>query len=483
MNLLFIIPGFFNIEEYQKRLYNNNIPLGTLQISSFLKKKLNLKTDIIDMRLEEENNNQLEINNININKFNEFCLKIFESNNIQEYQNIGINCYTSYQYQQTLAIANLIKKEFPDKIIFVGGYHPSAVPGDFIFKNSPFDFIIKGEAEIVLYNLFKKNALNKTIKKKEPVVINPDELIDINNLPPPDYELFLSKYPFKDKFNFDLYMSRGCPYQCSFCSLNYPFRSYSFDNFQKYFNKITNIVSIYNKKNTKISFADQSFFNNPLSEHILEYIIENNLQEEYKFSCQSRIESLVNNDILLKKIQNSNMIVGFGFESANKELLIEMHKTESPSQYIKSMKLLLEKYKKITQIYCRINILCGFPGETKKKFTDTIDFINKYAIHENIQISPSIFSCYPNTPVYANIEYYEKKYNSKLIKNWWKLSSNNFKNSVFRKVSKNYSLKQLIWDYKENYTPILNKFRFKNYADLLLWKDFFNRWFKNLNEN
>ena len=68
------------------------------------------------MRLEEENNKKLDINNIDINKFKRFCLKIFESNNIQEFQNIGINCYTSYQYQQTLIIANLIKKEFPNRI-------------------------------------------------------------------------------------------------------------------------------------------------------------------------------------------------------------------------------------------------------------------------------------------------------------------------------------------------------------------------------
>ena len=53
-NLLFIIPGFFYIEDYQKLLYYNDIPLGTLQLSSFLREKANIETQIIDLRVEQD---------------------------------------------------------------------------------------------------------------------------------------------------------------------------------------------------------------------------------------------------------------------------------------------------------------------------------------------------------------------------------------------------------------------------------------------
>jgi hypothetical protein len=70
-NLLFIIPGFFYIEGYQKLLYYNEIPLGTLQISSFLKEKERIETNMVDLRVESEINKDLEINSPNNDRFKE----------------------------------------------------------------------------------------------------------------------------------------------------------------------------------------------------------------------------------------------------------------------------------------------------------------------------------------------------------------------------------------------------------------------------
>jgi len=88
-NLLFIIPGFFYIEGYQKLLYYNDIPLGTLQISSFLKEKERIETNIVDLRVEREINKDLDINAPNNGRFKENFLKLLERNNVQEYE-IGI---------------------------------------------------------------------------------------------------------------------------------------------------------------------------------------------------------------------------------------------------------------------------------------------------------------------------------------------------------------------------------------------------------
>jgi len=47
-NILFIIPSFFYIEDYQRLLYYNDLPLGVLQLSSFLKERANIETSIIE---------------------------------------------------------------------------------------------------------------------------------------------------------------------------------------------------------------------------------------------------------------------------------------------------------------------------------------------------------------------------------------------------------------------------------------------------
>lgn len=481
MNFLFIIPGFFNLEKYQKLLYYNDLPLGTLQISSYLKKNHPIKTDIIDMRVEEENDPKWDSKLKDILKFKKHLINILESNKIQDYQYIGINCFTSYQYLQSKLIAELIKQNFKDKIIFVGGYHPSSAnPQDFCYKNSPFDFIIKNEAELILSEYFRNHNKYRTNENTVPQILKSKKLIDLNDLPPPDYDLYINKYPYKDKFKFELYTSRGCPYQCSFCSLNYRFRTVSFEIFKKYFDKIVEIVLEQNKKYPKISFADQAFFSMPLREKILDYIIHNELYENITFSCQSRIETVAKNPKLINKIRKTNLIVGYGLESADKMLLTEMKKTRDPTKYLEMMKKIIQFYKQEDINYCRLNLLCGFPGENEETFNNTINFIEEFATHENIQLSPSLFACYPNTPAYLKMNYYENQFGSKFNRNWWIENVNHFKLSVLKKCSYNYSLKDLLYDYKRQYLGLLKHFKYQRFKILVIWGRFFSQWYHEL---
>ena len=253
--------------------------------------------------------------------------------------------------------------------------------------------------------------------------MSPERLIDVNCLPFPDYELYLEQYPKEDTYKFEIYSSRGCPFQCAFCATNYDFRSYNFENFQVHFNKLIDLVEKTNKKHPKIGFADQSFNQIPINKKVLSYILKKELHDRVTFSCQSRVETVAKDINLLRTMRKCGMIVGYGFETANKNLLKEMHKTENPSQYIEMIKKILNMYKNISGPYCRLNIVAGFPGETEESFNETIDFINQNAIHENIQISPSLFSNYPNVHVYKNMDYYKGKYGSKFIKEWWKSSA------------------------------------------------------------
>ncbi len=479
-NLLFIIPGFFYIEEYQKLLYYNDIPLGTLQLSSLLREKADVKTDIIDMRIEEEKYKGLSVEKPKIDEFKKMFLKVLESNEIQEYDNVGINCYTSFQFLQTDLIAKILKKEFPKIILIVGGYHPTAMYKDFIYKNSPYDIIIRGEADLLFLDLFNSRILKHKDNISKIKILNAEEFIDVNTLPFPDYELYLKKYPFKNRFKFDFYISRGCPYQCAFCATNYEFRSYNFENFQKNFVKLSEIVENINNKNPKIAFADQSFNRVLISEKVLDYIIQNELQDRFRFSCQSRVETITKNFELIEKFRKCHMVVGYGFETANKMFLKEMHKTHNPSKYIDQMKKILNQYKDDNETYCRLNLLVGFPGENQQTLEETVNFVITFALHSNIQISPTLFSNYPNVYVYSNMEYYEKKYGTEFIKRWWKIPSNPFKNAIPKKSSKKYSKKELIGDYRSKYQSILKVFKLNTFSELVSWKRFFNKWYREL---
>jgi len=479
-NLLFIIPGFLYIGEYQKSLYHNSIPLSTLQLSSLLKERQEIKTQIIDLRFESEIDSNLEGESSETDKFKDPFIKVLENSNIQDFNNIGINCYTSYQFLYTDLISRIIKEEFSNINIILGGYHPTAVPEDFAYQGAPYDFIIRGEADTILLDLFDSKILNKVNSHRKPQILKSEKLIDINSLPFPDYDLFMNKYPYKDRFTFDFYMSRGCPYQCAFCATNFEFRSLTFQKFQENFEKLLEIVERYNIKIPKVGFADQSFNRVQISQKILDYILLNEFQHNFTFSCQSRIETIANKFELIDKFRKCGMLVGYGLESVNKNLLKEMHKTDNPLKYIEIAKKIINKYKDSNETYCRLNVLVGFPGENQDTFNETLNFINDNALHENIQIGPSLFFNYPNVYVYQNMEYYEKKYGSDFIKEWWKLPLNPLKNAVPNKTSEDYSKKQLIYDYTNEYISILKVFKRDTFASLVSWKRFFNKWYKEM---
>lgn len=479
-SLLIIIPSFFYVKQYQRMLYYNDIPAGTLQLASFLKTKVDLEVDLIDIRVEEENIPSFQQDVPDLLEYGKALDHLNDRENLDQYQCFAINCYTSYQYRQTELIAHYLKKEFPNIPIIVGGYHPTAKPEDFCYKKSPYDYIIRGEAELSFKELFNSDKTSLTLPKSPIILNNSPNPININDLPFADYELYLHRYPYQDKFRFSLYLSRGCPYQCAFCATNYQFRLMNLKLFKQRINKLIEIVDQYNPHLPKISFSDQSFNRLLIKEDILSYILEVGLNETFSFSCQSRVEAFANDLDLIDKFRKCNMIIGFGLESVNANLLREMHKTTRPNRYVENIKQVIEKYRNEPGTHCRLNILAGFPGEDHQKFMETVEFINENALHEDIQISPTLFSNYPNVHVYDHMSYYREKYGAEFIQEWWKLDSNPFINSIPERPSRNYSKSELILDYRDYYLSILKASKLNNFSELVIWKGFFNNVIKTL---
>jgi len=488
--ILFIVPNFFFIQSHQEDLYYNDFPLGILQIISYLKKKAKVKSYICDLRVESLEFSELGGNEPNYEKFENALLEVLKKYKIPKIKNIAISCYTSYHYIQTELIAKILRKKFANINIIVGGYHPTAVTDDFNYKSAPYDFIIKGEAEDILLKLIQQNKLKNGGNKSKRIILEGQSFQNLDVLPLPDYELYLKKYSGKLRLKFEFYISRGCPYQCAFCATNYDFRSFTLNNFINKFDQFRRIINKYSKvSKPKISFADQSFDKVSIFHDVLEYIYENQLYKEYEFSCQCRVENLTLEQVRL--LRKCNFIIGFGFESANPYLLELMDKTQDPRDYIDKMIEILHLYRNESGIYCRLNILCGFPGETHESFMDTVYFIKQYAFHRNIQISPTLFSNYPNIKVYQNLKKYINS-GSDFNEKWWHIEKNGFKLSVPTMISENYSLISLLRDYLGTYSEIIKFFINENLETLfdnnpigalspiIMWEKFYKEWIQEL---
>ena len=138
---------------------------------------------------------------------------------------IGMSVVTP-QYTTALRTARLIKKNFPDTPLIIGGVHPTLVP-DEVMKEDCFDYACTGEGEEAVLELVTKKErgedtsaiLNIWSRTNGGIKQNSvRSFVDLSKLPMKDYELFDLQHMINKEDGWVRLMgSRGCPFRCSYC--------------------------------------------------------------------------------------------------------------------------------------------------------------------------------------------------------------------------------------------------------------------------
>jgi radical SAM superfamily enzyme YgiQ (UPF0313 family) len=128
----------------------------------------------------------------------------------------------SSTYAWCREIAEAIKRETTAPIVFLG-LHPSLVP-ERVMRDPCVDYTIVGEAEEVVNPLIEAIGTGGDVaevgnlwyrKNGEVFQTHRADLVDLDALPLPDKDLFA---PFAShRYSYSAMVSRGCPYNCSFC--------------------------------------------------------------------------------------------------------------------------------------------------------------------------------------------------------------------------------------------------------------------------
>ena len=152
---------------------------------------------------------------------------------------VGITIPFTSQSDNGLNVCNIVKEIEEDCIVVLGGPDPS-IRSDYLLNNSKADFCVIGEGEETFPEIINNFLEGKEItgiqgvaykKKKGTEIIKIDRpfIKDLDKLPFPAYDLINVKEYLKSEFFYagrmyeplkmTIISSRGCPYNCVFCSI------------------------------------------------------------------------------------------------------------------------------------------------------------------------------------------------------------------------------------------------------------------------
>jgi radical SAM superfamily enzyme YgiQ (UPF0313 family) len=245
-------------------------------------------------------------------------------NNFRNTDYFLISCFT-FAYTIIQKIIADIKNTNDKAVIICGGPHCNETNRP--IENS--DVTVLGEAELMIVELLDLISENKPLSgvpgifyRKHGQLIKNTGIHTVGNLDsvdPPSFDLIAGKrygyiYGVQLKQMFPIITTRGCPFICTFCTFqNVKYRERSIEN-------VIQELKIRAAAEAKyIVFCDDNFLlNKKRVNAILDGIILNKFQ--FKIIIQGRVD-LINYDLCQKMKQANVIVLIFGIESINQDIL------------------------------------------------------------------------------------------------------------------------------------------------------------------
>jgi len=267
-----------------------------------------------------------------------------------------------------------IAKELGAYVIF-GGQHVTFLDKDTLEHVPWIDIIIRGEAEETIIEVLKHWREGKSLEGVKGVSFlnkvgkytrNPDrEFIDVTHLPLPAYDLF----PMEQYQSYGVMASRGCPYNCNFCgSPQFWKRKLRLRDPKNVIDEIEYLIKTYGKK--IVHFKDDVFTaDKAWAREIMEELERRNLG--VKWECLTRV-NLVDKDTLALMKRTGCVLIEYGIETGNEQLMKQINKGIVKSMIVNAIKLTRE-----AGIPYGTFFMVGHPGETRETLEETFDFAFK----------------------------------------------------------------------------------------------------------
>lgn len=313
---------------------------------------------------------------------------------------VGISTITSTS-SRSYEIAKLIKKAgIP---VFIGGPHVTYMPDEAL---QYVDYVLRGEQDDNIVDFIRALETGKGLDKITGLSYRlqdgtikhnstPPFCKDMDSIPAPDFTLIagLEKSGAKTLPLAPIMTSRGCPYDCSFCSVTGMFgQKYRFRSKERVLEELENHRKF---GGDWVFFYDDNFCaHKKRTKELLHTMIQKKLTP--KWTAQVRVEVAKDPELMDLMTRSKCHTVYIGLESINPETLKLYNKGQSVEDITNCIKTLHKKKIRIHGMF-----VFGSDTDTTDTIAETVRFAKKNDL-ESVQFL--ILTPLPGTRCYRDLD-------------------------------------------------------------------------------
>lgn len=294
------------------------------------------------------------------------------------------------------------------------GQHASAEPDDFVCEDSPIDFCILGEPEEALANLIRRfnnaepltdltGVVGRTMDDRHLNIVE-----DIEALPMPDSRMFTQRQgyhsfypvPLQKRLTWGYILtSRGCPYDCIFCSPAMRDTYGKKVRLRSARSVVTEMQSILDQRVNILTICDDNFTTVPSHvENICSEIIQQKM--DLNWISHARVDTLTPELIQCMK-QAGCVLLRIGVESASEKVIRRLRKSNNPETWVSRAEEVFDQARSIG-LPTNALFIIGSPDETLEDIEESI----KLACRLNTDmLLVNFFTPYPGSSFYKTSKY------------------------------------------------------------------------------
>lgn len=343
--------------------------------------------------------------------FNEIISRIPNDSDV-----IGFSGMFSGEWLVLRDIINQVREHFPQALFVAGGEHITGLTEYSLCDCPALDVCVRGEGEHAFYELLESYLKTGKFGNVSCIgYLDKDgcyhqngkltRILKIDDIPWPNWpEGYLEKfwaagksYGIATERDMPFMVSRGCPYQCTFCSNPQMWgKKYILRNVNDVLNEIKHYIERYNI--TSVQLYDLTAMTK--KSWILKWcqrLINDDVKVNWSLPSGTRSEVLDAEVLSLLKKSGCNYLV-YAPESGSTVTLKNVKKRIDLSKLTRSV---MEAKRQGLTI--RTNLIIGFPGETWGDVFETLLYGLKMAFRGVDEVPIFIFSPYPGTEIFERL--------------------------------------------------------------------------------